>query len=96
MNTNTLIIVVVVIIAIVAFYLINKSNTAKLANATVAAVVANAPAPCTPFTQADQDAQKKVLQNKCIALAAVPFVGQGTSFSCFRKIESQLTPVNNC
>lgn len=84
---------VIVLIAIMYFY--NQNKTAKL-QAQTAAVVANTPPPCVPFSKAQQDAEKRDKQTKCATKALIPFFGQAYYFTCMKNIAVGLTPVNNC
>lgn len=97
MNTNTLIIVIVVLVAVVAFYLINKSNATRVADAA-AVVAANTPPPCVPFTKAQQDQEKREAQTKCykFLLNPIPLLGKKQFSDCLHDVELNLTPVNNC
>lgn len=88
--------IIVGIVILVAAYLINQNKkTSATTQAVTAAVVANS-APCVPFTQAQQDAQKVAEKSKCASKLLIPFVGQVQYYSCLKQIDANLTPVKDC
>lgn len=86
-------IIVVVLIVIVAYAFSQKNKTTAVANSAISSIAENN---CVPFTQADQDAEKKRKQNECLRKWAVPLVGQGLYLECVRVLKDNLTPVKEC
>lgn len=92
-NNNILLIVIAVIVIIVAFYFINQNNKSKT---SADFSIQNLSPACIPYTKADQDAEIKKRQNECIRKAAVPFIGQGLAFECYRTLKNNLPPIKEC
>lgn len=87
--------IVIAVMAIIIIYLVMKNSTTS---ATAATLAANAvpPPDCVPFTQAQQDEQKKELNKECAKLQFTPIIGVFQFTSCIGKVASKLTPVKNC
>lgn len=88
--------IVWVLLAVIVVLVILYFNKQKTANASVAAAASNYVEPCTPFTQAQQDAEKRKKKADCANKLLIPFVGQVQYYACIKNVDSTLTPVKNC
>lgn len=84
--------IIIIVVILIAAYLISQNKKTINANNTIAAIVPT----CIPFTQAQQDIQKRDMISKCTNKLLVPFVGPVQYAACLKNVNDSLTPVNNC